>query len=60
MQVIPLHGSKHDQTAGGLKGAMTTIAKVFERSHTIEWTLSIFQDITDIHRLKLERYLNQT
>jgi hypothetical protein len=55
----PLHGAKPDRTADGLKAAMTTVAQAFEKSHYPALSVSQILNFTDMHRLKLERYLSQ-
>lgn len=55
----PLQGSKPDRTADGLKAAMTAIAKAFENTPYDKLAVASISRSTDIHRLKLERYLNQ-
>ena len=55
----PLAGAKPDRTADGLKAAMTSIAAAFESSHKDELSIGDILNSTNIHRLKLERYLNE-
>lgn len=55
----PLQGSKPDRTADGLKAAMTAIAAAFENSPYDQLKISAINNYTDMHRLKLERYLSQ-
>lgn len=55
----PLQGSKPDRTADGLKAAMTAIAAAFENSPYDELKIGVINNLTDMHRLKLERYLSQ-
>lgn len=55
----PLQGSKPDRTADGLKAAMTAIAAAFENSGLAHLEIGRILKFTSIHRLKLERYLNQ-
>jgi hypothetical protein len=55
----PLQGSKPDRTADGLKAAMTAIAAAFENSPYDKLQIGVINNLTDMHRLKLERYLSQ-
>lgn len=55
----PLQGAKPDRTADGIKAAMTVIAKAFETSYFDDLSIGKIAEYTDMHRLKLERYLNQ-
>lgn len=56
---IPLHGAKPDRTADGLKAAMTVVAKAFERSPYKAMDVTQIAHFTNMHRLKLERYINE-
>lgn len=53
-----LDGSKPDRTADGLKTAMSAIAAAFKNSPRDELTIGQIAGFTDIHRIKLERYLS--
>ena len=55
----PLQGSKPDRTADGLKAAMAAIAVAFKDSPYDDLAIGQIRNFTDIHRLKLERYLSQ-
>jgi len=55
----PLQGAKPDRTADGIKAAMTVISKAFEKSPYDKLKVGQINGFTDMHRLKLERYLNQ-
>lgn len=55
----PLQGSKPDRTADGLKAAMTAIAAAFKNSLYDNLEIAKINNFTDMHRLKLERYLSQ-
>lgn len=55
----PLQGAKPDRTADGLKAAMAAIARAFEKSKFDKLDVGKIANFTDMHRLKLERYLNQ-
>lgn len=55
----PLLGAKPDRTADGLKAAMTAIAVAFEKSPFDQLSIGVINNYTDMHRLKLERYLSQ-
>lgn len=55
----PLQDSKPDRSADGLKAAMTAIATAFEKSPYDKLRIGIINKYTDMHRLKLERYLSQ-
>lgn len=55
----PMADSKPDRTADGLKAAMTAIAKAFEKSPYDDLSIGQIAGVTNIHRLKLEKYLSQ-
>ena len=55
----PLAGSKPDRTADGLKAAMLVAAAAFEKCPRDQLSIGGILPFTDMHRLKLERYLNQ-
>jgi len=55
----PLADAKPDRTADGLKAAMTVIAAAFEKSGQDELKMTTIIKYSDMHRLKLQRYLNQ-
>ena len=55
----PLADAKPDRTADGLKAAMSVIAAAFENSGQDELNMSSIIKYSNMHRLKLERYLNQ-
>jgi len=55
----PLQDSKPDRTADGLKAAMTVIAAAFEKSPYDKLNIGQINGFTDMHRLKLERYLSK-
>jgi hypothetical protein len=54
-----LSESAPDRTADGLKAAMTAIASAFERNSLDRLTVGQIMRYTDVHRLKLERYLKE-
>jgi len=55
----PLADAKPDRTADGLKAAMSVIAAAFEKSGQDELKIATIMQYSNMHRLKLERYLNQ-
>lgn len=55
----PLSGSKPDRTADGLKAAMIAIASAFEASVKDQLRIGEILNSTNMHRLKLERYLSE-
>jgi len=55
----PLADAKPDRTADGLKAAMSVIAAAFENSGQDELKIATIIKYSNMHRLKLERYLNQ-
>ncbi len=55
----PLSDARPDRTADGLKAAMSVIAAAFENSGDDELRMSGIVRHSNMHRLKLERYLNQ-
>ena len=55
----PLAGAKPDRTADGLKAAMIAVAAAFEKSSRDKLKIGGIIQFTSMHRLKLERYLNQ-
>jgi len=54
-----LHGAKPDRTSDGVKAAMTAVAKAFEKSPYQKLNVTQIANFTDMHRLKLERYINE-
>jgi len=55
----PLAEAKPDRTADGLKAVMTVIAAAFEKSGHDDLKISALIRFSNMHRLKLERYLKQ-
>ncbi|EKA4523277.1 TPA: toll/interleukin-1 receptor domain-containing protein [Vibrio cholerae] len=55
----PLSGSKPDRTADGIKETMTAIAAAFENEPDEKINIGKIMHFTNMHRLKLERYLKQ-
>ena len=55
----PLEGSRPDRTADGLKGAMKAVAAAFEVQPDDDLDIGTLMKYSDMHRLKLERYLNK-
>lgn len=55
----PLEGSRPDRTADGLKGAMKTVAAAFNVQPHNDLDIGTLMKYSDMHRLKLERYLNK-
>jgi len=55
----PLVGAKPDRTADGLKATMIVIADAFESNGQEALPLRDVVEYSNMHRLKLERYLNQ-
>lgn len=53
-----LANAKPDRTADGLKAAMKCIAAAFEKCSVDDLAIGQILKYTDIHRLKLERYLS--
>ena len=55
----PLQGSKPDRTADGVKASMVVLSKAFEKSQYDDLSIGEIKNFSDMHRLKLERYLSQ-
>ncbi|GIU19380.1 hypothetical protein TUM4261_41280 [Shewanella sp. c952] len=55
----PLQGAKPDRTADGVKASMAVLAKAFEKSPYDKLSIGQINGYSDVHRLKLERYLSQ-
>lgn len=55
----PMQGAKPDRTADGVKAAMSVIAKAFEKSPYDKLSIGTILTYSDMHRLKLERYLSE-
>jgi hypothetical protein len=55
----PLTGSKPDRTADGVKAVMIVIAKASGNSGSVLLTIESIVSFSDMHRLKLDYYLNQ-
>jgi len=55
----PLEGARPDRTADGLKGAMSAVAAAFELNRSKDLNIGILMGYSEMHRLKLERYLKK-
>ncbi len=55
----PLAGAKPDRTADGLKAAMTVVAAAFEKSPQDDLKIGSILNSTNMHRIKLQRYMSQ-
>jgi len=56
---LPISGAVPDRTADGLKAAMTVVSAAFEKSGSDDLKISSMLPHTNMHRLKLQRYMSE-